>query len=115
MLSERFEGKLSVNQLIWDEIADFQDSNYVSAPETCWRIFRLPMSYRSHAIIRLTVHLPLEQFVFFEPGQEPRAVAIAVSRETTLTAWFKLHESDVEARQCGYRDIPPSGLDERKL
>ena len=53
--------------LIWDEISSFQYSRYVSAPEACWRILRFPMSYRYHAIIRLAVHLPLEQSVFFEP------------------------------------------------
>ena len=94
------------NVIKWDEISKFQDTRYVSGPEAAWRINKFPMQYRSHPIIRLAVHLPLDQSVFFQPGHEAQAVANAASKDTTLTAWFKLCATDERARQYTYRDIP---------
>lgn len=58
----------------------------------------------SHAIIRLAVHLPLEQSVLFQEGQEEEA--LERNENTTLTAWFALNDSDPEARLHLYHDIP---------
>ncbi len=52
----------------WDEITSQLDARYVSAPEATWRIFHFPLSHRSHNIIRLAVHLPREESVFFYAG-----------------------------------------------
>lgn len=41
-----------------DEIRQFQDLRYIGACEACWRIFEFRMFDRSHAVIRLTTHLP---------------------------------------------------------
>ncbi|XP_045023162.1 uncharacterized protein LOC123467195 [Daphnia magna] len=90
----------------WDEITCHLDARYVSAPEACWRIFKFPLSDRSHAIYRLAVHLPREQPVFFQPGNEMQAVINAASRDTNLTAFFKLNRVDGSARQYFYREIP---------
>jgi hypothetical protein len=60
----------------------------------------------SHAIIRLAVHLPEEQIVYFEQGKEIEALEAASPKETTLTAWFKLNLRDSSARQYLYTDIP---------
>jgi hypothetical protein len=48
----------------------------------------------SHAIIRLAVHLPDEQAVYFQPGGEQVALEAASSKEITLTAWFKIIQQD---------------------
>ncbi|XP_057376187.1 uncharacterized protein LOC130697273 [Daphnia carinata] len=90
----------------WDEITSHLDTRYVSAPEACWRIFKFPLSDRSHAIYRLAVHLPREQPVFFQPGNEMQAAMNAASRDTNLTAYFKLNCIDEDARQYFYREIP---------
>ena len=58
----------------------------------------------SHAIIRLAVHLPLEQSVIFEEGQEQDT--LERNEHTTLTAWFALNDSNPEARVHLYHDIP---------
>jgi hypothetical protein len=47
----------------WDEIKQYIDSIYVSAPEACWLIFALPLTSRSHTVYRLAVHLPEEYFI----------------------------------------------------
>lgn len=52
------------------------------------------------------MHLPLEQTVFFIPGQEVAAFANAMRKDTTLTAWFKLNVVSEEARQLNYCEIP---------
>jgi len=80
-------------RLEWDEISSFLNTRYVSAPEAAWRIFKFPLSDRSHVITRLAVRLPLEQPVFFQPGNKERAVIGAATKETTLTDWFKFSVS----------------------
>ena len=69
-----------------DEILNFLDGRYVSAPEAMWRMNEFCMSEKSHAIIRLAVHLPERQQIFYTEGQEKEAVARASIKETTLTA-----------------------------
>ncbi len=78
----------------------------MSAPEAIWRIFEFKMHDISHAIIRLAVHLPDEQAVYFQPGGEQVALEAASSKETTLTAWFKLNQQDPSANQYLYSEIP---------
>ncbi|KZS03775.1 Uncharacterized protein APZ42_033417 [Daphnia magna] len=90
----------------WDEITSHLDARYVSAPEACWRIFKFPLSDRSHAICRLAVHLTREQSVFSLPGNEQQAAINAANKDTNLTAYFKLNSEDDNARQYFYREIP---------
>jgi hypothetical protein len=88
----------------YDELKQFVDARYVSAPEAAWRLFENKMHDRSHGIIRLAVHLQDRQSVTFQPGEEEAAVDRA--SETTLTAWFKLNEDNPVARQYYYAEIP---------
>ena len=53
-----------------------------------WRILQFPMDEQSHIIIRLSVHLPLEQPVYFKPGSEEDALLRASNTDSTLLAWF---------------------------
>ena len=94
------------NNLVHDEINQFLDARYVCAPEAIWRLFEYQMHDRSHAVIRLAVHLPQEQLVYFEEGQEMQAVARTEEKFTHLTAWFELNKINVEARQFLYPEIP---------
>ena len=102
-VGEGENGKPTIN---WDEVSHFLDTRYVSAPEACWRLFKFPLSYRSHPVTRLAVHLPLEQTISFTPGEEAAAVIANVNRDSTLTAWFKLNRDCEEARNLHYREIP---------
>jgi hypothetical protein len=85
----------------WDEIAQYRDNRYVSAPEAFWRLSKFPLAYKSHTIQRLAVHLPQEELVFFTPGLDK-----AASKKTTLTAWFILNLTTPAARDMFYREIP---------
>ena len=56
-----------------DEIHTFLDARYISVPEAAWRLFEFPMHQQSHTIVRLAVHLPDEQSVYFHRGEEEYA------------------------------------------
>ena len=79
---------------------------YVSAPEAFWRLSEYKLYDHSHTIIRLPVHLPDQQPIYFHQGHEAEAVERASNIDTHLTAWFKLNESNEDARQYLYTDIP---------
>ena len=72
-----------------DEIAEHLDCRYVGPPEACWRLFQFPMYDKSHTIFRLALHLPDQQTLYFEPGQEEAALAAPAAQQTTLTAWLR--------------------------
>ena len=69
-----------------------------------YRLFSYPLNDISHIIYRLSVHLENEQYVYFKEGSEE--VLIIKNLNTTLTAWFQLNQTDIEARQYLYPDIP---------
>ena len=75
-----------------DEIQKYIDSRYISAPEACWRIFGYEMSDRSPCVIRLTLHLPNEQMIYYIPGEEIEALQNV--KLNTLTAYF--HQVQIE-------------------
>lgn len=48
-----------------DEVSQYLDSRYVSAPEACHRIFQFDMHLEQPTVYRLPVHLPNQQQVTF--------------------------------------------------
>ena len=70
---------------------------YVSAPEAFWRLSEYSMHEQSHTIIRLSIHLPNQQPVYFQKGQEQEALERSTHGDTQLTAWFKLNNEDESA------------------
>ncbi|XP_039605701.1 uncharacterized protein LOC120526605 [Polypterus senegalus] len=89
-----------------NEIKNFINSRYVSAPEAAWRLNGFEMHYQSHTIHRLPVHLPEEQSVFFNPNDINTAVQRASNHDTQMTVWFKLNQQKHEAKTILYSDIP---------
>ena len=89
-----------------DEISTFLDTRYVSAPEAVWRLSSFKMHAQSHAVIRLPVHLPDNQMVYFRENDVENAVDRAAQKDSQLTAWFKLNQDNVLARQYLYPDFP---------
>jgi len=92
-----FEEKVDHN-----EIHTFVDARIVSAPETAWRLFEFPMHHQSHTIVWLAVHLPDQQKIYFQHGEEELGVHKASCQDTHLTAWFKLNQSDPDATELLY-------------
>jgi len=89
-----------------DEVNTFLDCRFVSAPEALWRIFEYKISDMLHTIIRLQIHLPENQMVYYNEGEEQAALDRAAQRDTHLTAWFKLNANIEEARRYSYVEIP---------
>jgi len=94
------------NTTTWDETKTFVNSRYVSPPEACWKIFENRMHGRSHGVIRLQVHLPKENIIIFNEGNEHEAALRAVDAKTTLLAWFDLNATDENAKKFTYVQIP---------
>ena len=92
------------NYLNHDEILQHLNARYVVPHQAVFRIMQYKMREKSHTIIRLVVHLPLQQNVYYRDGNEQRA--LQVGRETTLTAFLKLNEEGENAHQFLYHEIP---------
>ncbi|KMQ86402.1 hypothetical protein RF55_14615, partial [Lasius niger] len=71
-----------------------------------WRLNGYDLFMKSHTVIRLAVHLPNHQMVYFRAGNEEQIAQRELTRNTTLIAWFKLNQSDVNAVHFLYTDIP---------
>ncbi|XP_057297346.1 uncharacterized protein LOC130627125 [Hydractinia symbiolongicarpus] len=89
-----------------NEVKTFLDARYVSAPEAAWRLFSFELHKQSHTIFRLSMHLPEQQQVYFRAGNEAAALERADEHDTHLTAWFKLNQRNVAAREHLYANIP---------
>ena len=48
-----------------NEIEQYLSTRYMSAPEAMWRLLEYKMHDKSHAIIRLPVHLQEQQNIIF--------------------------------------------------
>lgn len=94
------------NTATHDEIKQYLDTRYMSAPEAMWRLLEFKQHDRSHAIIRLAVHLPFEQLIYFKEGKEAEALKKASENPTTLTGWFLLNKENPKARTLRYTELP---------
>ena len=63
------------------------------------------MHQQSHSIVRLSVHLPDQQSVYFHRGEEELALLNLSHTDTHLTAWFKLNQVDPDANSLLYTEI----------
>ena len=88
-----------------NEVQQFVDARYLGASEAVLKILRLPVHYRSHSVEKLPCHLPNEQSVFFNEGDEEIALKDGPP-ETKLTAFFKTNLEDIKAKELLYTDFP---------
>ncbi|GBN57992.1 hypothetical protein AVEN_175863-1 [Araneus ventricosus] len=72
-----------------------------------WRLNEFNLSHKSHhTVVRLAVHLPQQQPIVYQDGQEAQAIERAALRKTTLASWFELNKNDPSAHNISYSDIP---------
>ncbi|GBN06718.1 hypothetical protein AVEN_124367-1 [Araneus ventricosus] len=71
-----------------------------------WRLNEFNLSHKSHTAVRLAVHLPQQQPIVYQDGQEAQAIERAALRKTTLTSWFELNKNYPSAHSISYSDIP---------
>ena len=88
-----------------DEIEQFLEGRYISPPDAMWHIFGYKMSYSTHNIIRLPVHLENEQTITFNDNDNAEKV-IENNFHTQLTAYFLLNQIDKNANEFTYPEIP---------
>jgi hypothetical protein len=74
-----------------DEIQDYLDARYVSASESCWRIFGFNMHHNFPSVERLPVQVEDGQSITYNPTTEtPQGVISRPAIDTTkLTAFFE--------------------------
>ncbi|XP_044014055.1 uncharacterized protein LOC122856420 [Aphidius gifuensis] len=89
-----------------DEIREFIETRYVSPPEACARILNYSLHGRSHAVVRLPVHLPNQQTVMVDDIDNEDAIQAALNKESMLIAYFALNAHDPQARDLTYSEIP---------
>ncbi|XP_044011846.1 uncharacterized protein LOC122854854 [Aphidius gifuensis] len=94
------------NEIHHDEIRNYIETRYVSPPEACARILNYSLHGRSHAVLRLAVHLPNQQSVMIEDIDNNDAIQTALNRESMLLAYFALNRHDPQARYLPYSEIP---------
>ena len=86
-----------------NEVKDYIDCRYLSAPECVWRLNKFPMHSKSHTVYRMHIHLENQHQVIFREGEEIRAVErVGTSK---LLQWFLLNRRDAEARTMLYTEI----------
>jgi len=90
-------------EIVHDEIKDFIEARYVGPVEAYWRIVNKILQEKSHAIIRLPVHLPSEQNVIISDNLNEQDLQSALERITMLMDYFELNKRDVDAHQYVYR------------
>jgi hypothetical protein len=96
-----------------NEVLQFLNGRFLSAPESVWRIFENSMQRISPNVVRLTVHLEDEQTVcvanaqrvisqvHYETDEQMQAIAGGEAQDTMLTAFFAVND----ARRLA--DLPP--------
>ena len=92
-------------ELTNDETKAYIEGRYVCASEAAWRLYKFRLHGRSHAIERLPCHLPCQQQVYFNNQCDVR-LALSRAQKTKLTAFFDLCDSDDNAKELLYHDIP---------
>ena len=78
----------------------------MSPPEGFWRLASYETHKRSHTVQRLPVHLEGYHNVYFVQGDQEEILRQARHDRTHLTAFFELNQTDVNARQYFYHEIP---------
>lgn len=102
---DRASARLDNDEQDLDEIRQWQNTRYISATESIWRLYSFRLHNQYPTICRLDVHLPGMERVYFRDDDDV-ARLLDRPRITKLTAWFRLNELDEEARQLAYVDIP---------
>ena len=87
-----------------DEVTQFQLGRYISTNEAIWRLLNFPIHERHPAVVHLNVHLEGGQRIYFNP--DTVQAQIESPKNTTLTAFFNLCQSDTFAATLLYPQVP---------
>ena len=103
---------VKISEKVDDEILQLENMRCIGSLEACSRVFSIPQSECFPSVQPLTVHLPLEQMVFFVEGNERNAAHDAALHKTQLTEFFDFNKQN-PAVNTKYCDFPQffSGID----
>ena len=90
-----------------DEIEQFENMRSIGSLEACSRLFSIPQSERFPSVQQLTVHLPLEQIVVFNEGEERLVLQDERSHKTELTEFFQINlmHPNVKTKYCDFPEL----------
>ncbi|XP_073120706.1 uncharacterized protein [Henckelia pumila] len=90
-----------------DEIQQYVDGRWISAPEALWRIFSFDFSRMYPAVIRLQLHLPNQHYIQFHSNQNISDVlANDGNTKTMLTEFFQMNCVPELTGKYLYREFP---------
>ena len=69
-ITEKVGNERDDKSIIIDEIQQFSDCRYIGPSESCHRLFEFKMHGAKPAVIRMQVHLPDKQYVYYQEGKE---------------------------------------------
>ncbi len=101
----------SLEVVIKDEVQRWVDGRYISAPDAMWRIFHFDTHEQTPNVVRLQIHLPDQQYVYFDADADAQDVLNqAANKFTTLTAFFEANRDQGAlgqlARKYTYQEFP---------
>ena len=96
----------TLNVHVGNEVQDYIDCQYASSNEAAWHILEFEISKSSHSVECLDLYLPGQQAVYFRECDEAQQIVQAAARDSKLSAFFKLAEADLEARELLYIKVP---------
>ena len=92
-----------------NEVKEYLDACYIGSVESCWHIFEFPMHGQSPTVYRIPVHLEDQQLVVYNADNSvDNVMERGATKETPLTAWFKINNSNPLARNTTYQNFPKS-------
>ena len=90
-----------------DEIQAYFDGRYICASEAAYRTFGFDIHHRSISVMRLSYHLPGKKNCTFKGSEKlAKVVNRAKFRHSQLEAFFILNQTDKNAREYTYDEIP---------
>ncbi|CAN1799651.1 ATP-dependent DNA helicase PIF1 [Linum perenne] len=90
-----------------DEIKAFMDCRYLTAGEACWRLFKFDLYSNFPSVMRLSYHLPGQQFVYSNANSSiDQLVESEMAHTSMFLEWMKKNKSCPAARQYTYVEFP---------
>lgn len=88
-----------------DDVQRCLSGRFISAPEACWRLYSFDMQQKSHCVVQMTVHLPEQNSITFNPTTATHG-STQEQRHTMLTRYFERCATSTQAADLLYHNIP---------
>ena len=90
-----------------DEIKQYLDSHYVSAPEAHHRLYEFRMHEEVPNVVRLQLHIKDQQYAVFDLQDPTVEWTVECAEKTQLLQYFKTNAGNIEnAQELTYQEFP---------